>query len=149
MRCFNVCTRHRKTRPEIRYQTPFFNDIQDGNSTSFIVRHWFKRSRIPEQIRNRTIPTHVRNGLNYLSNNKEHGLLGGPTTEWDGRNIQWLSTLYFKASFPVRMPMLVVMLCLSEASALCPKVFRWRVLLQPIGWRSPCNLLTLVETSND
>ena len=61
---------------------------------AFIVRHWhwFKCMCIPEQIRNRTVPIIVRNGLNFLSNDEEHGLLGIPTTEWDGWNIQWKYT---------------------------------------------------------
>ena len=48
-----------------------FQWIFRHNWTSF---HWFKRRRISEQIRNRTISTNVRNGLNYSSNDaKIHG----------------------------------------------------------------------------
>ena len=64
-------------------ETPFFtiiSNILDHNSTMFAVRHWFKRRRITEQIRNRTVPIIVRNRLNFLSNNEEHGLLGIPAT---------------------------------------------------------------------
>ena len=37
--------------------------------------------RVPEQTRKQTIPKTVGKGLNFLSNDKEHGLPGTPTME--------------------------------------------------------------------
>ena len=66
-----------------------------------IVHYWFKRQRVPEKIRNRTVPKTVGNGLNLFSNDEEHGLPGTPTTgETYGVNT-WISMPYFMASFPV------------------------------------------------
>ena len=82
---------HRKTKAEMQYHrsyhfTPLwewkklrfslsFSGILDHNSIlAFIVRHWFKCCRIPGQIRNRTVSIIVQNGLNFLSNDEEHGL---------------------------------------------------------------------------
>ena len=45
------------------------------------------KGHIPEHIRNQTVPIVVGNGLNFLSNNEQHGLLGIPTTgETYGKN---------------------------------------------------------------
>ena len=43
------------------------------------------KGHIPEHIRNRTVLIVVGNGLNFLSDNEQHGLLGIPTT---GGNIR-------------------------------------------------------------
>ena len=111
---------HRKTRPERRYRVltvtlcigntgrlhfPMnYQAFRIITQQAFIVRHWFKRSRIPEQIRNRTVPIIVRNRLNFLSIDEEHHLLEIPNTERD----EWTNgvdtgrfTPSLKASFPV------------------------------------------------
>ena len=116
----DTSTMYRKTRPERWYHVltvtlrirntrrlrfPMnYQAFRIITQQAFIVRHWFKRSRIPEQIRNWTVPIIVRNGLNFLSINKEHRLLEIPNTERD----EWTNgvdtgrfTPSLKASFPV------------------------------------------------
>ena len=59
------------------------------------------KGHIPEHIRNQTVPIVVGNGLNFLSNNEQHGLLGIPLWgETYGENTR-LSTPYLKDNFPV------------------------------------------------
>ena len=59
-----------------------FSNVVDHNSASFYGTPLIQAQPHSEKIRNRTIPIIIlRNRLNFLSNDEEHGLVGIPTME--------------------------------------------------------------------
>ena len=67
-----------------------FTDILDHKSTSFYRRTPLIQVQVHSWVDQES--DHTNNSQKHVSNNEEHGLLGIPTTEWDGLNTQWKYT---------------------------------------------------------